>query len=168
MAIDISKAANGLFNKFEDSVIPDSGILGGRMGRFLTPAVVKGNYIVDGTMVYVNANINVDIEFNCDKCLAPIKRKINVKFDVTYYLDGKEAEGDYSYNNYTIDFAEGVSEQILLSLPSRVVCREDCKGFCTICGCNLNETTCDCVKEEVVKDMPFSALKNFFDKTNKR
>jgi len=37
-----------------------------------------------------------------------------------------------------------VREQVLLSLPSRTLCKEDCKGLCPRCGQNLNLATCSC------------------------
>ena len=39
-------------------------------------------------------------------------------------------------------------EDLLLDLPSKVLCREDCKGICPQCGKNLNEGPCNC-KEPV-------------------
>jgi uncharacterized protein len=41
---------------------------------------------------------------------------------------------------------ETAISDLLLMLPTKMLCREDCKGLCDICGCNLNETTCDCRK----------------------
>ena len=46
------------------------------------------------------------------------------------------------------DIFPRVLEAVLLELPIRVLCREDCKGLCSACGANLNEGACDCPKEE--------------------
>jgi uncharacterized protein len=35
-------------------------------------------------------------------------------------------------------------EQVLLSLPARSLCRQDCKGLCPRCGRNLNTESCNC------------------------
>ena len=43
-----------------------------------------------------------------------------------------------------IDLTEAVQEQILLSLPLRPLCREDCKGLCPGCGEDLNKGACGC------------------------
>ena len=46
-----------------------------------------------------------------------------------------------------LDLTELVCEDIILSLPTRFLCREDCKGICSKCGKNLNEGKCDCKKD---------------------
>ncbi|MBP5578880.1 MAG: DUF177 domain-containing protein, partial [Ruminococcus sp.] len=43
----------------------------------------------------------------------------------------------------SIELNEVALNDILLSLPTKVLCREDCKGLCMVCGCDLNETQCD-------------------------
>ncbi len=55
-----------------------------------------------------------------------------------------------------VDLDDLVREQILLALPTRQLCRDDCKGLCPTCGANLNQTTCDCSAEEI--DPRFAAL----------
>ena len=49
-------------------------------------------------------------------------------------------------------------DALLLELPYRFLCSEDCKGLCSNCGINLNLGTCTCHEEEEVTN-PFSALK---------
>ena len=62
-----------------------------------------------------------------------------------------QSEGDI-YDTYlvaqhdSIDMNETAISDLLLMLPTKMLCREDCKGLCDICGCNLNERTCNCRK----------------------
>ncbi|MCD8187633.1 MAG: DUF177 domain-containing protein [Ruminococcus sp.] len=35
---------------------------------------------------------------------------------------------------------------MLLQLPTKYLCKEDCKGLCMVCGCDLNESECDCLR----------------------
>lgn len=62
-----------------------------------------------------------------------------------------QSEGDV-YDTYlvaehdSIDMNQTAISDLLLMLPTKMLCREDCKGLCDICGCNLNEATCDCRK----------------------
>ena len=53
--------------------------------------------------------------------------------------------------------AELVNADILLELPTSVVCGEDCKGLCPICGHNLNEGDCGC--DRSVPDRRFDKLR---------
>jgi len=42
-----------------------------------------------------------------------------------------------------------VKEQVLLSVPMKPLCRNDCAGLCPVCGRDLNEGACNCRKEEL-------------------
>ncbi|HQP29583.1 MAG TPA: DUF177 domain-containing protein, partial [Syntrophales bacterium] len=57
----------------------------------------------------------------------------------------------------TLDLDPIVYEQILLQIPLKILCREDCRGLCPHCGANLNDGPCRCPEEAV--DGRFSALK---------
>lgn len=167
MSIDISKAESGKFYSFEEQFNVTLSIFGDRIAEFIAPSIIKGSYVVDGTTVYINSYIDTDIRFRCDKCLEPVAKHLHFKFDSTYYLDGKEISGDYPYNNFTLDFTDAVEEQIMLNLPTKVVCSDECRGICPICGTNLNKLNCSCVKEELPKKQnPFSALKDFLSQDN--
>jgi len=72
--------------------------------------------------------------------------------------DGAAYEGD------AVDLDELVREQILLALPSRRLCREECKGLCPTCGADLNAGRCACEQREV--DPRWSALADL-DKSRK-
>jgi len=50
-----------------------------------------------------------------------------------------------------------VREQVLLAVPLKVTCREDCKGLCTHCGQNLNQRQCSCAVQ--VEEPRWAALK---------
>ena len=57
------------------------------------------------------------------------------------------------------DLTELVLSDILIDFPVAVLCSDDCKGLCSICGKNLNEEACSCVKDNW--DSRFDILKNF-------
>ena len=50
-------------------------------------------------------------------------------------------------------------EQFYLALPMKPLCRDDCRGLCSMCGANLNRSTCDCKHD--FADPRFAALKEF-------
>ena len=58
-----------------------------------------------------------------------------------------------------IDLVNRVRDAIALELPLRVFCRQDCKGLCSTCGQNLNESDCDCSAEQI--DPRWEALAKF-------
>jgi uncharacterized protein len=48
------------------------------------------------------------------------------------------------YASDEIDLAPLIGEQVLLALPTRPLCAENCRGLCGQCGANLNRDTCHC------------------------
>ncbi len=65
-------------------------------------------------------------------------------------MDEDETEVGY-YEGESLELAEVVREQILLWLPMRWICQEDCRGICSQCGANLNLEDCGC-REELADD----------------
>ena len=74
-----------------------------------------------------------------------------------------EAEVSY-YQGEGLLLEDAVREQVLLALPLKVICREDCRGLCPHCGKNLNTERCSCA--EPVEDPRWSALKEIRNKLN--
>ncbi|HEY8208788.1 MAG TPA: DUF177 domain-containing protein [Myxococcaceae bacterium] len=68
-----------------------------------------------------------------------------------------DADREY-FDGRTIDLDPIVREQVLLALPVSVVCRDECKGLCPVCGQDLNEAECSC--ERKVVDPRLAVLKS--------
>jgi uncharacterized protein len=109
----------------------------------------------------------VSIEAQCARCLEPVPGDFSGDFDLLYRPLGidsgkdessiSEAETEIGY--YTGDglvLEDVLKEQILLALPAKAVCRENCKGFCPQCGKDLNSEQCSCAGES--GDPRWSAL----------
>lgn len=67
---------------------------------------------------------------------------MNFEHILVHELAGEDEEEFIVCGDYTLDLDELVAMDILLELPTRILCREDCKGLCPKCGTNLNESTC--------------------------
>ena len=72
-----------------------------------------------------------------------------------------EAEISY-YEGEGLPLDEVVREQVLLAVPLKVTCREDCKGLCPHCGTNLNEGQCSCTI--AMEDPRWTALREIRSK----
>ncbi len=81
----------------------------------------------------------------CDNCGAAINGKLNIPIDevIDIYTDDRDEEC-FSLNGSVLDISGLINALVWGSLPMKLLCREDCKGLCSICGCNLNETVCNC------------------------
>jgi uncharacterized protein len=123
--------------------------------------------------IRVAGELSVKVEISCARCLEPITRDLTRKFDLLYRPQGSdagreelsvtaaEAEIGY-YQGEGLLLEDVLHEQVLLALPLRAICRDDCKGLCAHCGQNLNQGQCDC--EEPQEDPRWSALKDIREK----
>jgi uncharacterized protein len=103
-----------------------------------------------------------------------VRLPLEVEFDTAFIPQASEAGktenvellsadmGLAAYEGDAVDLDELVREQILLGLPSRRLCREECKGLCPKCGADLNAGDCSCEQGEA--DPRWSALAEWKDK----
>ncbi len=68
----------------------------------------------------------------------------------------EELEWDF-YDQSSLNLAELIEEQVLISIPEKKLCSTSCKGLCQRCGVNLNTQSCLCNEE--IEDHPFAVLK---------
>ena len=61
------------------------------------------------------------------------------------------------YSGDGIELADVATEQVILSVPMKVICRADCRGLCPACGANRNLVSCNCSTPQ--EDSPFASLK---------
>jgi uncharacterized protein len=125
--------------------------------------------------IRLKGKLDTSVEVACARCLDPVVHQVDRAFDLLYRPIGTnsgyaelsvtdaEAEIGY-YEGEGLLLEDTLREQVLLALPLRSICRDDCKGLCPQCGKNLNEVQCDCVDE--VEDPRWSALKEIRDKLN--
>lgn len=98
----------------------------------------------------VEGEIELTLSMPCDRCLTPVEVPFSIPVSRTLDMSLTEEErvnelDEQTYvKGYNLDVDELVCNEILLSLPMKVLCDENCKGICNRCGANLNYETCDC------------------------
>ena len=123
--------------------------------------------------IRVTGDLRVRLDLACARCLEPISEDIARQFDLLYRPQGSDAgreemsvtaaEAEVSYYQGEGVLLEDVlREQVLLAVPLKAICREDCKGLCPHCGRNLNLEQCNCA--EPLEDPRWSALKDIREK----
>jgi uncharacterized protein len=148
---------------------PGELIIEEEQARLTEPPEVRGRLTRKGREVGLSGTVTARAEVDCDRCLRPISVPLSADFDVKYissedYEAGQAAElqaEDLSFSVFrdgAIDVDELVREQVLLALPTRALCREECKGLCPACGADMNEQPCGCGMRET--DPRWEALKN--------
>ena len=123
--------------------------------------------------IRLKGEVATALELACARCLEPVVQPVARNFDLLYRPLGvdagqkelsvttTEAEVSY-YQGEGLLLEDAVREQVLLALPLKVICREDCKGLCPHCGKNLNTEQCSCA--EPLEDPRWSALKEIRNK----
>jgi uncharacterized protein len=154
--------------------------LGGAVDYWGQSYVPEGPVRVNITANYARSDIAVRIELTCD-FLVPCSRcldetRLAISGDMRYLFtmrhcprEGDECAGEDEDGfidaieidkfQSELDLSPYIWETIILSLPEKVLCREDCGGLCPVCGCRKNARDCGCAADET--DPRLEALKNF-------
>lgn len=109
------------------------------------------------------------IASECDRCLKPVE--VDIDLDMDYLViepDGyRDIDNDEQYFmiGYELDCELLIHNELIMSLPMKILCREDCKGLCPKCGRNLNEGDCGC--DTFVPDPRMAAIQDIFNAYNK-
>lgn len=94
----------------------------------------------------------------CARCVEPVASELKESFDLLYRPRGIERRGPESsiseaeteigfYTGEGLLLEDVLKEQVLLAVPLKALCREDCKGLCPVCGGNRNRESCDCAPQ---------------------
>ncbi len=147
---------------------PDALNYRGAEFRQIDPLQVNAVAELAGAEIHIRGMVKTRLEVSCDRCLAPVGLPVEQEFDLTYRpvsaiareeeieLPDDELEVGF-YSGEGIHLAEVVAEQLILSLPMKVVCSADCRGLCPTCGADRNREPCKCPETRL--DSPFAALK---------
>lgn len=160
---------------FDTSIAPGA-IDFGSEARQISPLAVQGNAellrehrgpkeVIED--IRTRAQWHGDFEAPCARCLEAVRHALGGDFDLLFRplgADAGPAERSLGAPDTEIGYYQGeglvledvLREQVLLSLPARTLCRQDCKGLCPRCGRNRNTEPCAC--EDSSSDPRWSAL----------
>ena len=135
--------------------------------RQVGPLHVEGIASAIEREIHIRGKLNTQVEMECARCLDQMTQPLKRDFDLFYSPIDASPESDELvvpkdelelgfYSGEGLLLEEVAKEQVLLSLPMRSVCREDCKGLCPTCGINRNRETCSC--EDAVHDPRWAGL----------
>ena len=125
--------------------------------------VIKGEVIGSEDSVNVAATITAVAHARCSRCLEPMTMPVTATVDENFVRTPDPEDPDqYELVGHQIDLDPLVTDALLLEIPIRFLCSEDCKGLCPVCGVNRNLVSCTC-HEGVESENPFSALKSMFN-----
>jgi len=165
--ISEKKGAHLFFN-FSEKLSPM--VIGGEKIEFNSPVFVEGTATNVGTEILVEGKINTEILVNCSRCLKPVCIKIDTEFKEEFVKESRLNEPAYhklyeegeirTYKGNKLNLLNEILENVILNIPMKVLCSTGCRGICSICGCDLNVSQCDCRSESV--DPRLAVLQKWF------
>lgn len=105
--------------------------------------------------ILLETKFSLTLQMRCDRCLEIVLQEVPIdfvrEFDMNQTMQQRiEALDEINFiSGNSLDVERFVYGEVLLNLPMKVLCREDCKGICKRCGANLNHTTCNCDTTEL-------------------
>ncbi|MBI9085705.1 MAG: DUF177 domain-containing protein [Desulfobacterales bacterium] len=128
---------------------------------FSGPVIASLRIAPEKGLFLVQGRVEIESEISCCRCLAPFRQPLAEAFALTYTVGlsevdrfdpAKDAVVDLTVEdmglalvrNGRIDLLEVIQEAVVMALPMRPLCREDCKGLCPNCGADLNRDKCTC------------------------
>jgi uncharacterized protein len=150
LRINISKLSEGTHHHSLKATPEEVGL----DSRFNREVQVEATLQKTSRQLYMRAEIKTGGTFTCDRCLEDFQQDITQEYGVMFVSEQDAVEGDgeevqvISPDTSHIDLAEDVRQFVILGLPPKMLCREECAGLCQTCGANLNQGKCDCKNEE--------------------
>jgi uncharacterized protein len=128
--------------------------------RLIGPAEVSGRLQREGNDVALRGRLKSKLEVVCGRCLQPVELQISADFSERFVRAvswAAEEQHELQSEDLNISVFDGegielddlVREELLLAVPVNVLCRQDCKGLCPICGTDRNLNPCQCEVDEV-------------------
>ncbi len=112
----------------------------------------------------VTGDLSLDVELICSRCLRPVQTAVETSIEEEFFTRSLEDEDplwedELLVEGHGIDLASLIEESLLVSIPMKPVCREDCPGLCPSCGALLSEGPCECPDPDIdIRLAPLSKL----------
>ena len=155
----------GLLPELEEMVAPASS-----EQEALSPPAGKGERATEPVLtgpvrllhsqggVLVQGKLHAQATLSCSRCLEPVAVPLDVELEEIFtptidILTGRPITSEevdralWIDDRHLLDLSEVLRQDVLLALPMHVLCREECRGLCPVCGQNLNQGSCSCTPE---------------------
>jgi Predicted metal-binding, possibly nucleic acid-binding protein len=115
----------------------------------------------------IEGSAKLSLLIPCNRCLEEVETPFEIHIDKDIDFRQKEDDriGELDETNYlsgyNLDVDLLVYDEILLDFPMKVLCDEDCKGLCKVCGTNLNKSSCSC--DNTAGDPRMSVIRDIFN-----
>lgn len=148
----------------DDLPMPPAGV------TLTSPIRVEGKISDSGTCLYLVLDAAADYEAPCDRCGEAVRSTVSCHLERMVAEAGAVDDEDEDYFvacEGELDLDADVAEELMLSFPSQILCREGCLGVCPVCGQNRNKGDCGCAAKEAERvDPRWQALERLLKEQN--
>lgn len=127
------------------------------------PVEVVGSVFNKADVVNFKVDISYEFSAPCDRCGVETVSKCGFELErqLATSIEGEQSDTIITVPDMKLDVDELIFSEVFLSLPTKHLCKETCKGICLKCGKNLNEGDCSCEQREI--DPRFAKLKELLE-----
>lgn len=118
------------------------------------PVSFNGHLTNVNGILELDGILETDYSAKCFRCLKDLNGHLRLNVNESF-VHGEPDEGSdaYTFKGNSLELDSVFEDSIILNLPMRQVCSENCKGFCAGCGADLNESVCSCKEEYINPQM---------------
>jgi len=129
--------------------------------EFRPPFKFTGRIVNLGGLLKLSGELHFEFSANCLRCLTRVDTVMDILVQESFVEIPESDDDAYTYEGNVVDIDKPLMDNIILALPMKVICSEDCKGLCKTCGTNLNLKNCNCDEHKIV-DSRMEILKDYF------
>lgn len=130
-------------------------------------------------LISATGRLTTSVKLDCSRCLKTFESQLSTPLKLIYsrqpsepdeIADSDQHETELSieqmgliyFQGDEIDLNPALQEQMVMALPIKPLCQQDCKGLCPHCGIDRNTSQCNCHRQSIAS--PFAKLKDFLPK----
>ncbi len=132
--------------------------------------IIDGDISFSGTLtnnngiLHLDGHIDASYRSECYRCLSEVKTALALKIKEDFINSADVGDTDmYPFEGKILDISRALNDNIILNLPMKHLCSDQCRGLCSKCGGNLNEVQCGCVDDTI--DPRMEGLNKFFEQS---
>ena len=155
------KSPKGQSKEVSYNVDLDNFYFDGDKIKSLEGITMSGKATYKDEIIILKAKLKGNLELVCSRCLDTFIYPIDIDIEERFTNDPDlEDDGIMFVDGDTIDITEIIENCIISTLPIKRLCKEDCKGLCSVCGANKNVENCSCLDYDV--DVRLAKLRELF------
>ncbi len=115
------------------------------------PVQISGEIVSRAGIVESHLDCKVEYQGNCDRCFETVSKEYTFEIvrTIVQSLENDENDEITVVPDMQLDLEDFCYADIVMSFPTKLLCKDSCRGLCPDCGANLNHEQCNCSHTEV-------------------